>query len=836
LVKFNLFDNLTYPAYALGRTNAGDAKPSDGRSLTDWPEMRLPADDPRIAAVTIDPASKAQVCTGEAIRWRSLTGICNDVVNPAMGSTGMPFGRNVPFEATFPDLALNDEARARHDGRIDLMTPDPQQVSRMLFTRQQSDAATCAGGYGTRCDYVKADTLNVLAGFWIQFMTHDWFTHLDEGRNSGRVIPIGCTGPDQTACTPGMEMEAALIDQDGPAPTFDAPEGARKARAEKTTLNLTTAWWDASQIYGYDDRSLGRVKRDPDHPAKLLLAEVPARAAKGDTTEYLPVLQDCPEGAAEGCVPDPMNPKWAGQEAAAFPENWSIGTSFLHTVFVREHNLFVDAFRAYGSSNPEKDSGLRRPDAPTTVVPYVDVSDEELFQIARLVVAAEIAKIHTTEWTTQLLYNEPLRTAMFSNWHGLSDGHPMLKNVLEEFAEKIHESKDPQIETSWYSAFAAGPGIVGSGTVKVKGDISQTHYINGGTNHFGAPFNFTEEFVSVYRLHSLIPDLIELRHFDPNPYKRDTANRIAGTLPVVETFRGKATAVMHDIGLADLALSFGRQRAGALALGNHPAFLQNLDLEDPSAPGRRIDVAALDILRDRERGIPRFNEFRRQIGLRPLTSFDDFIDADLLARDPKLTQPEMATLARQKALVQTLRDVYGTHVCDKSKTISTALKLPDPVTGAMVLPDDCLGFPHGTVVDNVEDLDTVVGYLAESTRPHGFAISETQFQIFIINASRRLFSDRFFTSSFRPEFYSQFGYDWVINNGPEPMMEAVPVNGHVQAVAPLKRVLMRTIPDLAPELLHVINSFDPWARKRGPYYSADWDPRDDATSDPGFSD
>ena len=56
----------------------------------------------------------------------------------------------------------------------------------------------------------------------------------------------------------------------------------------------------------------------------------------------------------------------------------------------------------------------------------------------------------------------------------------------------------------------------------------------------------------------------------------------------------------------------------------------------------------------------------------------------------------------------------------------------------------------------------MVGMLAESTRPHGFAISETQFQVFILNASRRLFSDRFFTSSFRPEFYSNLGFDWVV--------------------------------------------------------------------------
>ena len=66
------------------------------------------------------------------------------------------------------------------------------------------------------------------------------------------------------------------------------------------------------------------------------------------------------------------------------------------------------------------------------------------------------------------------------------------------------------------------------------------------------------------------------------------------------------------------------------------------------------------------------------------------------------------------------------------------------------------------MVDNIEDVDTVVGWLAESTRPHGYAISETQFVVFILNASRRLFSDRFFTSGFRPEFYTKLGVDWVL--------------------------------------------------------------------------
>jgi hypothetical protein len=138
-------------------------------------------------------------------------------------------------------------------------------------------------------------------------------------------------------------------------------------------------------------------------------------------------------------------------------------------------------------------------------------------------------------------------------------------------------------------------------------------------------------------------------------------------------------------------------------------------------------------------------------------------------------------------------------------------------------------------VDNIEDLDTLVGWLAEPVRPHGFAISETQLQVFILNASRRLFSDRFLTSSFRPAFYTDLGVRWVNNNGPGgKMMEKKASNGHAIEVSPLKRVLLRTIPELAAELEPVVNVFDPWARERGEYYSLDWKPRRGAEKDPAF--
>jgi hypothetical protein len=67
------------------------------------------------------------------------------------------------------------------------------------------------------------------------------------------------------------------------------------------------------------------------------------------------------------------------------------------------------------------------------------------------------------------------------------------------------------------------------------------------------------------------------------------------------------------------------------------------------------------------------------------------------------------------------------------------------------------------------------------------------------------------------------------------MMEKGSPNGHQQPISPMKRLLMRNIPELKPELENVINAFDPWARDRGEYYSLAWKPRPGAESDDAFS-
>jgi hypothetical protein len=59
-------------------------------------------------------------------------------------------------------------------------------------------------------------------------------------------------------------------------------------------------------------------------------------------------------------------------------------------------------------------------------------------------------------------------------------------------------------------------------------------------------------------------------------------------------------------------------------------------------------------------------------------------------------------------------------------------------------------------------------------------------------------------------------------------------NGHSEVVSPMKRVLLRTMPELKGELSSVVNAFDPWSRDRGDYYTLDWKARKGAESDSAF--
>lgn len=214
--------------------------------------------------------------------------------------------------------------------------------------------------------------------------------------------------------------------------------------------------------------------------------------------------------------------------------NWWVGLSLMHTLFAREHNAIVDRLRI---EHPDRDG-------------------EWLFQKARLVNAALIAKIHTVEWTPALLDTPELRLGMRANWWGVLDEH-------------FYRSRGRVSDSELFS------GIVGS-----------------PADHHAAPYAITEEFSAVYRMHPLIPDDFSFRRLaDDSLIKECGLTEVAGSL---------AQALYSEVSLEDALYSLGTSHPGALVLHNFPRHLQQHEKQAPHH--RTIDLATVDVLRDRERG------------------------------------------------------------------------------------------------------------------------------------------------------------------------------------------------------------------------------------------
>ena len=315
-------------------------------------------------------------------------------------------------------------------------------------------------------------------------------------------------------------------------------------------------------------------------------------------------------------------------------------------------------------------------------------TDDQLYAKAKLINSALMAKIHTVEWTPAILPHPVIQTAMHVNWSGLAG---------EDLQDVLKFLDDQELLG----------GIVGS-----KAD------------HHGAPYCLTEEFVAVYRMHPLIPDEFAFHSVH--------TGRELEKLQLQDVSGNRTPKITERLTMPDLFYSLGTSHPGAVTLHNYPRHLQNLTRDD----GERLDLAAVDIYRDRERGVPRYNQFRRLLNKPPVKSFDELTDNQVWRKQ--------------------LKDVYG----------------------------------------DLERVDLMTGLYAEPL-PEGFGFSDTAFRVFILMASRRLKSDRFFTDDFRPEIYTEFGIAFLKKT---TMLD----------------VLKRHYPQLTPALEGVKNAFAPWKQIASP--------------------
>ncbi|MFV1874017.1 MAG: peroxidase family protein [Oleiphilus sp.] len=504
-----------------------------------------------------------------------------------------------------------------------------------------------------REQFKPATSINFIAASWVQFMVHDWFDH---GPNSS-------ADPIEFELPPGDPLGVGVMSVNRTAP--DPDRAASEAHLPQTYRNTNTHWWDGSQLYGSDKATNDSIRSFVDGKLKL---------------------------ESDGTLPTDY---WSGIPVTGFNNNWWVGLSMLHQLFTKEHNAIAETLKQA----------------------YPDANDQWLYDKARLINAALMAKIHTVEWTPALLNNPVLELSMEANWWGISRD----RDTRDKIQDAIDDLKGP---SSWIINTIALFNPEKAEKLSTPGAVD--HALGGlvgqsKPNNYDVPYVLTEEFVAVYRMHPLMRDDLEVYDIG--------SNVVANRIPMEETRDGEAEDIMVSEGGDRLWYSFGITNPGSLTLHNYPEFLRNLSI--PLVGD--IDLAAIDIIRDRERGVPRYNEFRRQIGLKAITQFEDLT-----------TEPH--TLAA-------LKDIYN---------------------------------------NDVEQIDALVGQLAETIRPDGFAFGETAFQIFILNASRRLMTDRFFTEDYTPETYTPQGIDWVENN---TMVD----------------VLKRHFPELAFSLVGVENAFKPWA-------------------------
>lgn len=539
-------------------------------------------------------------------RTRSADGTFNDTARPRMGAAGTRFGRNVPLWG------------GGKDEPPDLMTPSPREVSRRLLAPLTADtpwldelrsvhaAAGMTTDFSARLGRSGAPIINLLSAAWIQFMIHDWVSHGSNRREEPFAVPLadGDPWPRDPMLIRRTRSDASNAEPGG-LPTF---------------LNTETHWWDGSQIYGSTPERLALLRR----------GETDGHLRIDATTRLLP-LED-----------EDGNPRTGRVDLTGVNGNWWLGLSLLHSLFTLEHNHLCDRFR---EQHPEWD-------------------DDRVFDQARLVNAALMAKIHTIEWTPAILPHRILDKAMHGNWSGLFG--PRIARRLRALGVR----SDLLI------------GIPGS-----------------RVDHHGAAYALTEEFVSVYRLHALIPDEIRLRNGDV-----ETAH------PMAALSGGESRAVLESHDFADLWRAFGRQEAGAVRLHNFPETLRSLPKPDEDDPDRRIDLAAIDVMRDRERGVPRYGAFRQML---------------------RLPVPE------------------------------TFLITPDGPPG--ITDDPVWAHELEQLYEHPDRVDLMVGLYAEPL-PEGFGFSETALHIFALMASRRLKSDRFFTDDYRPGIYTDFGIKWIEEN------------------------------------------------------------------------
>lgn len=454
-----------------------------------------------------------------------------------------------------------------------------------------------------------AGILNNLSGGWIQFQFHGF------GGDTKRDPVSQCPFLVKRAPEDEWPEDVARIDRTSKDHTRVTDNG------RPTPINERVQAWIQAQIYGTNDEE-----------------QRPLRTLEGGQFRL----------DADGRLPE--DPEKPGIDHTGFNKNYNPVLAFLHWLFVVEHNAIADYLASF---HPEWD-------------------DEELFARAREVNVGQIARIHTIQWTEDLLQHPTLQLGMHADWYGFLGQR--LKMWIMRLCHRY-----PSVE-------------------RITRPIRRNDIIWGmpgsSWEHHDGPFQVPKQFRLVYRLHEMV--LSETTIVDPETGK--TLER----LKLLDMIHENTRSVLRDWGEEVLGYSFVRESAGHLKLHNCARALTKFQNQQD---GEWTDVIERDVLREREDGTGTYNEFRHSVGEPPVTSFMELTGGD-------------AELAREIEI---------------------------------------------TYRGDINAVDAGIGILAEP-KPAGFALSYTQFYQFVLNAPRRVKSNRFLTELYTYAHYQE-GMNWIEHSG-----------------------------------------------------------------------
>jgi hypothetical protein len=254
-----------------------------------------------------------------------------------------------------------------------------------------------------------------------------------------------------------------------------------------------------------------RTRKDPTHPPEDSSPPyVPEH--RDPLVGRLPALRQQRRDPEEGAFredgklvvgPDGMLSRDLVAQASKEPGFW-VGLAMLQTLFVLEHNAICDRLRAE----------------------YPSWSDDDLFDRARLINSALLAKIHTVEWTTAILGHPALQIAMRANWWGVA-------------GERIH---------------------------KLLGRLGDSEVLSGipgsPKDHYACPLRHNGG------IRGRLPDA------PPCPRRLRLQVRIGRRAAPERSFREVAgprvPEVLDQVPMKDLLYSFGVAHPGAITLHNFP--------------------------------------------------------------------------------------------------------------------------------------------------------------------------------------------------------------------------------------------------------------------------